>query len=279
MNFTPEMPLRVASGTGVLAYEIVEGESYDLAFEGSTYRALHARSTGPDGTLRLGFIPDQLNGVDVGSIDGLSFSSEATGDDSNTLYFRTSNGGEIYHGATRVESLSLGSGPITTVQHGAGYVFALPQEVVDGTFTSLSNTSVRISWTAPLVGSQPLTYTIERDDNSDFTSPTTLVEDTAAVTHDDTGLTEATQYYYRVRASNYIGDGPYSAGTTVTGGVTPGVPTSVSASAVSTSAIDVTWGAPTTGTTPFTYTLQRATNSAFLCRTHDAGQPAKLCVL
>ena len=245
--------------------DIVAGRQYDLSYTGDAWGILFTRPIDTEGDIGLDFIPQHLAGVDVGEVNELNLST-GSGTDANTVYFRTSNGGEIYHGDTRVEDLQLGGTEITTVQHGSDYVYAIPRAVASLTLTSLNDTDVRITWTAPTVASLPITYRLERADDSEFTTGlATLLEDSTALTYDNTGLAAPATFYFRVRAENYIGDGAYAVAAITTAGVAPSLPRNFSASASSSSAISLGWSAPSTGTpASFTYTLQRATSSSFL---------------
>ena len=266
VNTTTSHAIFGSPGDAVLSGGIIEGRQYDLVFEGNAWHILYPHPADLAGQVQLSFIPDRLEDIDLESVDGFDLSTEATGVDDDTLYFRTTNGGEILRGATRVESIMHGGTQITDVLHGSNHVYAIPRVVQTFLLSSLNNETNRITWTAPAIASEPLTYRVERADDADFSENlTTLAESTTALLFDDDDetLVLATTYYYRVRAENYIGAGPYIDASITTGGIVPGVPTSVSAAESSTSEITVSWGAPETGTEPFTYSLQRATDSTF----------------
>ena len=71
---------------------------------------------------------------------------------------------------------------------------------------------------------------------------TSLAPDTES--YSDTSVSAETTYYYRVKATNSIGDSTYSNETTITTpvcGTVPSTPTGLSATAVSSSEISLTW--------------------------------------
>jgi hypothetical protein len=72
---------------------------------------------------------------------------------------------------------------------------------------ALSDTQIQLSWTNTATNATGIK--IERSlDGTTFTQIAILPRD--ASTYTDTGLTGSTQYYYRVRATNQLGDSPYS---------------------------------------------------------------------
>ena len=110
------------------------------------------------------------------------------------------------------------------VKEGSGAT--APSQVTGLVVSQVSTSSLSLSWTAPSNGGSAITgYLIERE------SPTgggfsTLVADTGNtnVSYVDTGLTDATEYNYRVSAINAIGTGTASAEDAETTG-TPAVQT------------------------------------------------------
>ena len=264
LNEFPPRALYGSDPAGANPRDIVAGRLYNLAYTGTDWSILNTSPANEETDIPIEFVPDVMTGVDVDSADGLSLSTAATGTDANTLYFRTTNGGEIYHGANRVESIALSGTTADIVRHGSSVVYARPQAVAS-LVAALPNTITgRITWTAPAVASQPVTYRLERALNSAFTtSPSTLATALTGLTHDNTGLATQTVYYYRVRAENYIGVGPYTVVALATSGVLPSVPRNVIGTALSATSIRVSWLAPSAGTTPISYRLDRATNSSF----------------
>ena len=111
---------------------------------------------------------------------------------------------------------------------------------------------IELAWQAPLdIGGSEITgYWIEVSEDEGETW-TDLVRDTesTATAYRHTGLSEGTTRHYRVSAINGFGDSDPSniVGATSTSRV-PGAPTRLKATARGTSAIDLDWNAPSSGT-------------------------------
>ena len=140
---------------------------------------------------------------------------------------------------------------------------AIPSGVTELTATAVSTSQINLSWTAPSDGGSPITgYKIDRE------SPvgggwSTIVANSGSTstTYSNTGLTDNTQYNYRVSAINSIGTGSASAPANATTPVLQTIPlqvTGLTATAVSTSQINLSWTAPSDGGSPITgYKIDR----------------------
>jgi fibronectin type 3 domain-containing protein len=86
-----------------------------------------------------------------------------------------------------------------------------------------------------------LEFNIERstDGGATFTEVATVSAN--VTTYADTGLSNSTPYYYRVRASNADGYSDYSNVASATLPVIPPAPSNLSANAVSSSEVDLSW--------------------------------------
>ncbi len=104
--------------------------------------------------------------------------------------------------------------------------------------TAASSTQINLTWADV---TNETGYLIERSlDNSTWTQVGTAVKN--ATNYSDTGLTAATLYYYRIRATNSTGNGAYSAvASTSTLQTAPPAPGGLGATAVSASEIDLSW--------------------------------------
>ena len=121
----------------------------------------------------------------------------------------------------------------------------VPAQTTGLTTTVLSDTQIRLNWTAPVDNAYSISgYKIEQStDNSTFTI---AVADTAstAVVHTISSLTPKTDYYFRISAINSLGAGLPS---TAVIGTTWDVPDAIAdlSGSVSGSDIVLTWSAPT----------------------------------
>ena len=111
--------------------------------------------------------------------------------------------------------------------------------------TVVSEMEINLSWDAPSEdgGSAITGYDLEfsADGNGSWTDLTTSVTTTSF--SDNTGLTVGSTRHYRVAAINNVGTGEYST-TTDAMLMVPGVPTNLTATAVSETQINLSWDAP-----------------------------------
>jgi hypothetical protein len=118
---------------------------------------------------------------------------------------------------------------------------------------SPTGNSVALSWSPPTQtgGAAFLTYTVKRGATTIYVGVNT--------SFNDTGLTNATSYSYTVFASNNAGDGPTASVSTTTL-APPSAPTSFSATAASSSSINLSWAAPSSngGAALANYILRRS---------------------
>ena len=121
--------------------------------------------------------------------------------------------------------------------------------------------SIVLTWDAPAPetdGGAPITgYTVQRIGPNNSTQR--FNTGTTATTFKDTGLQPATAYRYQVAAINRVGTGRWSLERrTSTYAAKPGAPTGLTARAVGTSRIDLSWSAPrSTGGAPSSATGSR----------------------
>lgn len=143
-----------------------------------------------------------------------------------------------------------------------------PSQPTGLTATSISPSQINLSWTAPSNnGGAAITgYKIEQSTNAGSTW-STLVANTASssTTYSNTGLASSTLYSYRVSAINSVGTSPVSntaSATTDTIVTAPLPPTGLTASAVSSSQINLSWTAGNNGGSAITgYKIERSTDS------------------
>jgi hypothetical protein len=118
------------------------------------------------------------------------------------------------------------------------------------TFSNIASESLTVNWSAT---GGATSYKLERCAGGGCTA-SQIAAGITGTSYDDSGLTGNTSYYYRVRASNLIGDGPYSA----TSSPQLTYPAKVSAPTytnISTTSLTVNWTTPTGGAA--SYKLER----------------------
>ena len=127
-----------------------------------------------------------------------------------------------------------------------------PGQVTGLAVAAASTTQLNLSWSAT---TNATSYKIERSVSSG--SGFSQIATPSSNSHNDTGRSVGTRYYYKVRATNGDGDGSYS--SEANSFTLPGQVTGLSASAVSTSQINLSWNNPTGTETGFK--ILRATSS------------------
>jgi cellulose 1,4-beta-cellobiosidase len=105
-------------------------------------------------------------------------------------------------------------------------------------------TALDLSWSA--ASGSPTSYTIQRASTKGGTF-SNLATGVTGTTYTDSSLTPGTEYAYQVAGVNGGGTGTYS--TAVAYATAPGPPTGLTAVAVSTTEIDLSWTGPTLGST------------------------------
>jgi hypothetical protein len=146
------------------------------------------------------------------------------------------------------------STPITLTVTASGAAPAAPTGL---TATTVSSSQINLSWSA---SSGASTYNVLRAITSGG-SYTTIATGVSATSYSDTGLSGSTTYYYVVQAVNSAGTSANSneaSATTQAEVITPPAPTGLTATAVSSSGINLSWTASSGATT---YNVLRSTTS------------------
>jgi hypothetical protein len=127
------------------------------------------------------------------------------------------------------------------------------------TATAVSSSQINLSWTDN--SGNETGFKIERKTGAGGTYSQIATVGANVTTYSNTGLAASTTYFYRVRANNGSGDSAYSneaSATTQAGGTAPAAPAGLTATAVSSSQINLAWTASSGATS---YNVKRATVS------------------
>jgi phosphodiesterase/alkaline phosphatase D-like protein len=129
------------------------------------------------------------------------------------------------------------------------------------TATAVSSSQINLSWTDN--SNNETGFKIDQATNSSFTQNlTTVTVGVNVTTYSATGLASGTTYYYRVRATNGNGDSANTSTASATTSVTvPAAPSGLTATAVSSSQINLAWTDNSNNETGFK--IDQATNSGF----------------
>jgi len=165
---------------------------------------------------------------------------------------------------TSVVNNSLVSG----IEITSGAVCNIPTAPSGLSATGVSASQINLSWTASTSNCTP-TYNVFRSTTSGFTpsSSNQVVSGIMGTSFSDTGLAASTPYFYLVEATDSAGtSGPSnqaSATTLASCTTVPTPPSGLSATAVSSSQINLSWTASTASGCTVTYNVFRSTTSGF----------------
>jgi len=196
----------------------------------------------------------------VGTTTGATtFSSTGlTGSTSYSFRVRATDAAGNLSSYSNVASASTSAATDTTAPSAPGSLTA----------TAASSSQINLSWTSSTDNIGVTGYRIERCTGASCTSFTQIGTTTGATTFGNSGLTAATAYRYRVRANDAAGNlSAYSniaTATTSAGTDTqaPTAPGSLSATAASSTQINLSWTASTDNVGVTGYRIERCTGSS-----------------
>ena len=143
-------------------------------------------------------------------------------------------------------------GQVSSVHAASNFVTTLLSRATSVSLSSPTATSITISWT-DISAAATAYYVYRSGDGVTFTDTGAMLNG-AANSFTDTGLTEGTPYYYRVRAATDGNSSNYSGVATLT--TIPATPTLLAATPFSTTEINLTWN--DVSTTNTSYTVERS---------------------
>jgi hypothetical protein len=144
--------------------------------------------------------------------------------------------------------------PVIALNSGAPTATPAPTNL---SATAVSGSQINLAWTDNT--SDESEFRIERlADGATYTEIGVVAAD--VTTYADTSLSAATQYWYRVRAYNATGPSAFAGPTSATTLSAPPAPTNLSATAVSSSQIDLSW--TDNASTETGFRIQRAVGTA-----------------
>jgi fibronectin type 3 domain-containing protein len=162
-----------------------------------------------------------------------------------------------------------------TTESGSGTCSAVPPDPTGLTATATSSSAIGLTWSAvtPPANCTVSSYKVYGSTTSGFTpSSTTLLGTATGTTFSSTGLAASTAYYYVVEAVDSEGaSGPSSQATATTQGsgascsAAPAAPAGLTATAASSSAINLSWTAvtPPANCSISSYNIYSSTTNGF----------------
>ena len=152
----------------------------------------------------------------------------------------------------------------TAIQNAATTDTQAPTDPTGLSATAVSGTQINLAWTGSTDNVAVANYRVERCQGAACTTFVQVGTPTGT-TYNDTGLTTATTYRYRVRAADAAGN--LSGYTAIENATTPDTqaptaPTGLSATAVSASQIDLAWTASTDNVAVSGYRVERCEGAA-----------------
>jgi Glycoside-hydrolase family GH114/Fibronectin type III domain len=180
--------------------------------------------------------------------------NSVTGDGSRTYYYRVK--------PTRTAQATDVVSNVDSVVPPPPDTGVVPVSVATVNATADSSSAITVTWNDV---STETGYRVERDTDPGFANATTVTKAADSTSHQFAGLTENTQYYFRVRAFNAAGDSPAwsptATATTPAAQTAPAAPSGLGLTVVNSTRIDAAWTDNSGNETKFE--VQRDTSSGF----------------
>jgi hypothetical protein len=161
--------------------------------------------------------------------------------------------------AATVRCVTYSGGSVVYVaMGGGGGGQAVPGPVTAILSISQTINSVSLAWTAPASGGSVSGYTVEYRPTGS-SSWTVVSQSVTTSSYTVSGLSPTTSYDFCVIATNAAGSGVSSAiftASTLSAGNTPDMVGNITAGNATSSSMQLTWQAPSTGAAPMSYTVQ-----------------------
>jgi hypothetical protein len=157
-----------------------------------------------------------------------------------------------------------GTGPPSAIllnaQTASGSLGNAPGPATGLTLSAVATTSLTLSWIAPSSGTLPFSYQpqISLAGTPNWSN---IGGSITATTVASTGLIPNTAYQFQVLTTNSVGSSTSATASATTLSVLPAAPPGFTAGAVTQTTVALSWTAPATGTTPFTYQVLSRTPS------------------
>ncbi len=162
------------------------------------------------------------------------------------------------NGGSAVAQLSWSSSSQAKQIIPSNRLFPVPAAPANLATSAVSSSQINLTWADN--SSNETGFKIERKTGSGGTYSQIATVAAGVTSYGDVGLSEATIYYYRVRASNGSGDSAYSNEANATTQTSPAVaPSNLTAATASSSQIDLTWSDNSSNETGFK--IERKTGS------------------
>ena len=253
---------------------------YKIKAEGnpdSTWTSIDSATTAPSG-LTVGAISNSAIGISWtgnagnSSIHGYTYALATNSSFSGASYNWVSGNGTVSTSKTGLATATTywlkikAEGTSDAYDSPYGSVVKVTTMPASLAATAVSGSQVNLSWAGNAGNANIVGYTVATSTNNSFTGATyDYVAGAGSTSFSKTGLTSGTTYYFAVKAEGTSDpyDSAFTAFVTATPGTSsvPNPPSGLSASAVSSSRIDLSWTDNSTNETGFE--LKRATDSAF----------------